>query len=669
MNDLVRWNDTPDRCRRSTEARILAIILAGMTTAGVPVAEAAEPAVREVPAALVTVNPAQLQRERDDNKAIDRARDALSKSGIRLPSDTLKEISLREAVVAALSRNLSIRRGELSKRTAEQAIEEAKALMDPVFVNRLTVTHTSANKRTEKADRYHPATITVPYGQSDPTGTVTCDDLALSRTKNNTTDRNCYYVVFGKGKTVEYVQFDSYRSAGYSKSTVDANDPDGTKPRNMLKVQADFSVYQQLPWGAYLSAGLVIPRQQTYYGLNTQNGAPVTYGSYDRPWSSSFSVSGSVPLPFTRGYGPYAYADFTRTVREEELRATELDIRVIVNATLLRVETAYWGLVGTVQRLKSVERTLASAGETLQRIRRLHAENYLTNADLTQAEANVARIETRRQQVFGEYLHLSEALRDILDEAGGSVFAPVGYRALLDAPVTAGAEADRITENPSYQRMGVALRIASLVREQADVGTRPDLSLSATLSAKQNTSVFGYSSLGGSLKDLVSNPDQLSGTLGLLFRLPWANAPARAAFARAGHSENIQTLLLEKTEAQVREEFQTATIQLASATERSRTAKRSVEIERDLYQRALRLQDEQLVPPYETISRLNALLDAETSVVQADIDARLLHARILASVGALAERYAERSAQTDGDRQRVAALKTDGKLRIFGGPL
>ena len=63
------------------------------------------------------------------------------------------------------------------------------------------------------------------------------------------------------------------------------------------------------------------------------------------------------------------------------------------------------------------------------------------------------------------------------------------------------------------------------------------------------------------------------------------------------------------------------------------------------------------------------LLDAQLGHVQARIDAQTAETRLLAAVGALADRYGERVAQTPDDRQRIAQLRRTGGMVTFGGPL
>ena len=130
-----------------------------------------------------------------------------------------------------------------------------------------------------------------------------------------------------------------------------------------------------------------------------------------------------------------------------------------------------------------------------------------------------------------------------------------------------------------------------------------------------------------------------------------------------------QTLLLHQIETQIRGDYEAARIQMVSARQRIEDSRKRLDIVRSLYERAVRLEAGGVVSAYETIGRLSTLLDAQLSHVQARIDAQTAETRLLAAIGALADRYGERVAQTPEDRQRIAQLRKTGGMVTFGGPL
>jgi len=157
--------------------------------------------------------------------------------------------------------------------------------------------------------------------------------------------------------------------------------------------------------------------------------------------------------------------------------------------------------------------------------------------------------------------------------------------------------------------------------------------------------------------------------LGLLYQLPIGNRAAEAALSQAEHNLNQQAMLLHEVELKTRESFETARGALASAREQVRIARQNLKIAQEVYDSAVAQQDQGLVAAYETVSRLSTLLTARTALVQAEVQQRIAESSLLASVGALAERYGDLTAQTGIDRQRLALLRESGVLKHFGGPL
>jgi outer membrane protein TolC len=206
------------------------------------------------------------------------------------------------------------------------------------------------------------------------------------------------------------------------------------------------------------------------------------------------------------------------------------------------------------------------------------------------------------------------------------------------------------------------------VRETRVAQTRPDLSISSGVQVGQSNAVFGYSTVTESMKNLISY-DTASASIGILYRRPILNRAAKAAATIAESDIKRQTLLLNQVETQIRGEYDAARIQMVSARQRIEDSRKRLDIVRNLYERAVRLEAGGVVTAYETIGRLGTLLDAQLSHAQARIDVLTAETRLLAAVGALADRYGERVAQTADDRQRIALLKKTGGIVTFGGPL
>lgn len=625
----------------------------------------------EVPAQIFVIDPQGLAQERARNKVVDTVRDQLAHSGaetLYAPAAT-NELALREIALEALRRNLDIKRSGLAKTVAERSLIEAQAVFDPVFGVALNASANDAFRRTTRPNKFKPETERVAVGGLDSKGLFRCSAAAAALTQGADNGRYCYVITFDNRSAVSTLQYDRYRPEGDYPTTVDANKPSPFKPRNDETYNGTLSIVQQLPWGPSLNLSLTTLRRGNYYALNTLNGLGETYGAYYRPYFSTFSVGASLPLPYTRDFGPTAGADVRRDVARHNIDAAEMDVRTIINSTLYQVETLYWTLVGTIGRMEAVADSVKLAQQQRAATQRLFDQGFVTESDKAQVEAQVMRLLTQQQQVFNEYVSASEALRRVIDSSDDALILPVGYQAAMKMPAGDLSEPDRVFNNPSYLRQSVAVRIASLVREQRDAQTRPNLAFNASLSRSQNSAIYGYRDISGSVSRAFINPDSTTATFSLLYQRPWGNRAAGAALEGAERGLQQQLIALRKLELSAREDYETARGNLASARERQRLATRSVTLAEEVYQSAVAQQDAGLVAAYETISRLSALSSARTARVQADIDLRLAESRLLAAVGALAERYGERTALTGADRERLALLRETGSLIHFGGPL
>lgn len=674
--------------RGSWTAAVLAGLGAGMTGPAIGAEPAAAPpAARPVPAPILVVDAQGLVREREANKVVDTTRDALARSGtapLYAPA-AIQEIALREATMTALQKSLDIRRSGLNKSIAERALVEAEAVFDPVFVAALTTSIVRQFPRTEHPDnRFRPGTERVAVNRTDSHGVFTCTPSAAALTVGADAGQACYVVAtssaasylnnngttaadFAPRSPVLAIQYNQERPEGYYPSQEDANPISKFAERNTETYTGSLSILQQLPWGSSLNLTLSTTRRQTYYPLNVYNGLGETFGVYYRPWFSQIIFGGTAPLPYTKNFGPTAIADTNVAIARTNIEAAEVDVRTVVNTTLLQVDTLYWSMVGTIQRLAVIADSLKSARQQRASIQRLFDQGFVTESDRQQAESQVANVQATQQQVFGEYVVLSERLRRLLDSNAEALYLPVGYRVLLEGIAKDVAEPKLTLNNPFYVRQAVAVRLASIVRDQRDAQTRPDLAAVGNMQFSQ-TGSYGYRNLGSSLRE-IGQPDQYVLTIGLLYQRPIGNRAAKAALAQSEHALNRQNLLLQQVELGVREEFEDARAALSSARKLVKINGRAAKLSQESYGGSLTLQDQGLVPSYESLNRLLTLLNARLAEIQARIDERVAESRLLASIGALAESYGERTAQTPEDRFRLARLRESGALQHFGGPL
>lgn len=639
----------------------------------------------EVPPGMFTLDARRVADERTGNAVVAATREALAQTGVLFAPLEIRELSLRDAALAALQRNLDIKRSGLNKSVVQQALVEAEAVFDPVFTVSTGASLSRSFTRGERPMQWKPATQEYSRGQQIKTSEsldniFLCGDMIdiLDQPEDMqvrfltgrliTPDANgeCHVRVLPATAPVALVSFDKQRVAGYYPVYKEASTKSPTGQDESYT--GGGGVSQRLPWGGSIDVSIVATYHDTYYTNNPNDPLTKSYGSYKRPWTSRASFGTGHALPYTKNFGDGDDSQLAIDVARINLDIADFAVRGIVNRTLQTVDGLYWSLVGAVHRLNAAAGAVALAEETSRRMQKKMELGLATESNRAQVAAQLARLRATQQQLFGDYVTASESLREALNEQDEILFLPVGYSAALDNPPEAPAGPANVLDSPDYMRAETAVRIAMRVRETRVAQTRPDLSISSGVQVGQSNAVFGYSTVTESMKNLISY-DTASASIGILYRRPLLNRAVEAAVTIADSDIKRQTLLLHQVETQIRGEYDAARIQMVSARQRIEDSRKRLDIVRNLYERAVRLEAGGVVTAYETIGRLGTLLDAQLSHAQARIDVQTAETRLLAAVGALADRYGERVAQTADDRQRIALLKKTGGMVTFGGPL
>jgi outer membrane protein TolC len=264
------------------------------------------------------------------------------------------------------------------------------------------------------------------------------------------------------------------------------------------------------------------------------------------------------------------------------------------------------------------------------------------------------------------FVTASDRLRQLLDLDEPVLFLPGGFLSIMEAPQVDLDDAQLVLDNPDYRSAVIKVKSAELVRDLSNNRILPDLRLSAGFESTQFNSKYGFDNPGQSVNWVFSNPDSKSFSAGIAYQRFLRNRAAEAALAISERDLEARGLDLRDIENELDRDFRNARIRLGSALEQVKITQRNGELAQSVYDRAVRFQQLRKVTEFEIVQNLRDLLTAKNRHVDARIELRYAEAALLNSAGLLAERFGERTSQTDYDRERLKVLAQSGILKHFG---
>ncbi len=619
-----------------------AILAAGFTAVCFSaVLQAQEQQLRISPEELSRVSESEeqlkriIQEELDGGNALLLGRSPFSLSG-------------RQAAIMVLDKNLSLKRGRLEDRIAAAALEEARAVFDPVLLLSLAYDRTKTNTRTERADRYQSSTTVNQDGDN-----VLEVDAAF--------DPRAPVVVFTEP-----------RNEGFAEDTlVLASQEPITGADESWTLGA--ALEQVLPWGGNVNLSYQAINKDTFFVNNPQifSGNPdpplnlIGFGSYDRPWVSELIASLQMPLPGTKDFGRYSSQRLNRSRATLARESAEFDLKSLINQSLLQADDAYWLMVESALGVQVVRESLNAARALVDSTQRLYRGRSANNYDLAQAELSLTNTRAREEQIWSNYVQASDRLALLLNLPADSLIIPDGFSDVVALDETPGKAAENaIRQHPDYLAEKALNERAALDSEAGKQSVKPDLQLELELQLRQSNQVYGYESFGDSLSS-VFEPDIFTQRIGLNYQLPFGNRGLKAASrsADAAHRQSgfnlaasHNALQSELNRAQAR--LEGAQINVAYFAEAERLAALS-------YEKALDRQRARQVREYELAGQHEQLLNARLAYISALIAVKRAETALLEAQGVLHEEHADRLTRSPIEKWRLSLLQNSGALRIF----
>ena len=600
-----------------------------------------------------------------------------------LQGKRLAEIDPRSLALSALTRNLSIQRGHLRKDVAAAAVQEAKALFDPVLNLSFNYNDVNEFERKEHVVRFKKGTVVCPdsSGTNTPNGDLLppagspADCSLLGRavvpgdekpygTFNNISNTFRNFLFFEEGP-VMFLALDQPRPEGFKEQDETAHS-DSVKGHDET-YNVDFTVDQQLPWGANISFNYETKYHVADF-IVAAGSLNEFAGTYHRPWTSALAATLSMPLPETKNWGAEsAAADVTNRLAVLNDERAVWDVKTVINDTLLQVDLAFWGLVRASNNLYSATENLRSVEQLLAKTERMYELREITDYHRSQVQAELERVRGDVEAAKAAYIRASDALQPLLTDAADTVYLPIDYSASLVEPLTvdpAAVNREAVRSHPLLKTQDYDVKASQVFVRQADLQRRPDIALSANVSAGQSGSVFGFHEWTGSTA-YIFDPDFLSQNYALTYTRPLGNRAIESTYVQSQHALKAQELAVRGTENLLARSLADAAVSVVSARALTEINRRNWELALRAYGKAADQQRSRTVTEYEIIQQSGNLLNAHRSWVDAVVAAKQAEAGWLAARGDLPARYAERTAQTMTETARVRALADARLVPIF----
>ena len=412
-------------------------------------------------------------------------------------------------------------------------------------------------------------------------------------------------------------------------------------------------------------------------------------------WTSSASLSLSLPLPFTKGFGEEGNtAAYSRTVSEYGSKRTQFGEKSQRNQRLSDSLQAYWELVRIANDLKVLGELRTVLGERLATQKRLVASGVATRYDENQVEVQLANLDVSEETDWNQLVTQSNRLLTLMAAEQRALLLPANPEAALtaglppgllggavsasgaqgepsaalsgtggDSPATIqlqyasldpgadrepagagpaagseGALADILTNHPDIKLQEQNYEISKTTLAYRENQSLPDISFSFSASTAQSDAVFGYGTWGQSLAHLI-HPDTANFTVGLRYRYPLWNNAAEASLSRARIEERQAWNQVRDTRQSVTIAIDRATADLKSAQVVVRQSDQDVSLAGFAYDRAKEQRDLGLISEFEVLNRYSALLSARLNRSTALANVQKAHVRLLAAQGILESRY------------------------------
>jgi len=577
---------------------------------------------------------------------LDRLRAGADGARARLRGLTVREISRDALAGLALRQNLTIQSSAEGVAIAKALVTETDAVFDPTLFSSLSYTNRYNNPRHDWISRFRDQN---PGAVLDEENRLRQAQIQGSAPADTQGTFQCLPTT-----TVDGVQ---------------APSTPGCQLRPVISLQEEFASFEQLSdhkvtgtIGASLafviggSASVSVtsnwhkPAAMSTQGTPTLTDPAFPTGATFDPygwdeklfWTSSASLSVTLPLPWTKNFGfegNPTYYDY-QLAQSNDRKAGWSD-RTTRNGTLEQALVTYWDVTQSVQTLRALLELRAVLEERGGSQKRLFDAGLATRYDLAQIEAQRAALDTQEETAWNALLVSSSHLGTLIAGDQQALILPADAEALLRMPVTidqAGVYDRALTTHPAIKAQEEdhdASKLSLSFRENQDL---PDLSMSASFGVGQTDAAYGYASLPLSLAHLIK-PDTSNFYVGIQYHLPIGMNATEAALDRARIEERQSYDRTRQVRQQVVNAVDVALGNARSAQAVAHQSEEDLRLAQCAYDRARDQRDLGLVAEFEVLNKYQDLVTARLGLISARVAFRQAHVHLLAAQGTLEQDY------------------------------
>jgi outer membrane protein TolC len=596
-----------------------------------------------------------------------------SGANLQVKRKKIRILSLRDAAMMALRKNLNIKLGRENADRIRHAIQEAEAVFDPVFKV------SAGYDQLQKYSRSRFGIINLRRLNSGPfTGLdLTTDNNPLptpgpgviilpalaSKSTPQIDSIAFYWTVLGNSFSTLKPGYCDVQQGLLCARNVPASQSDPNGPTKTWNL--DLEVDQQLPWGPSFSISTVTTDKNHYYDSLGH--------SYDRDWATSLLLNVNIPVPGGKDFGPNAPADVAIKLSKKAAERADWDLRSVINATLVNTNTSYWELVRALENLVIVAQNRGLMEKQQERTDRFYSKGLTTAYGKAQVDAEVARLKTIEEAAKVNVVTASNNLSVQLVQSGEAanpyLFLPRDFAPLLQKLLVVdkgNAVADGLKNRPDLAAEKVSKQASEISLAYAKHQLKPDLNVNASLGLQQDASTVGYRDFFDSMSALGSTPDSATQSVTATYNRPWGNRSLKAAYTIAQKSDENQGLTVRSLENDIVQQVNDALATVLGARARIDLAEKNVEFAQAAYDKLAKRRDTGGdVRELELITKSQDLLTAKSTRINALIDNKVAESQLLAAEGIIASTYGDLTARNDFERTRLKRLSDLFPFQFF----